>query len=192
MQTLVVRCLRARLPGGYNDLKPTTEVPDTSIMVESESSAHLPARQASCDARASPSPIPLTKPGPPRGSSRVGLFGATWISSPELFAAGRTREGDLVANEPGQLGARVSAHSSVRTVRNQVDFLEPGTEREGFGVVTTVGIDIKSSDPRVAGRARMPCSAGGSRLATGAEQCRCGVRSCCERWCLRVWRAACR
>ena len=105
-------------------------------MVESWLSAGKPACQASTNARASDSPSPLTKPGPPRGSSRVGLFGATWISSPELFAAGRTREGDLVANEPGQLGARVSAHSSVRTVRNQVDFLEPGTQRERFGVVT--------------------------------------------------------
>ena len=95
MQTLVVECLRASLLGGYKALEPTPGDPVTSIMVENECSAGKPARQASCDARASPSPFPLTKPGPPRGSSRAGLFGATWISSPELFAAGRTREGDL-------------------------------------------------------------------------------------------------
>ena len=77
MQTLVVRCLRARLLGRYKALEPTYGDPVTSIMVENESSAHRPARQASTHARACDSPFPLTKPGPPRGSSRVGLFGVT-------------------------------------------------------------------------------------------------------------------
>ena len=90
-----------------------------------------PAKRASehaCARTAADSPFPLamvTKPGPSRRSSRVLVplrFGAAWICPPELFAAGTAPEDDLVPNEPGHSGSRVSENHPERTVRNQADF----------------------------------------------------------------------
>ena len=109
MQTLVVECLRASLLGGYKALKPTYGNPVTSIMVENWLSAGKPARQASCDARASPSPFPLTKPGPPRGSSRVGGEAA---QQPLL------RDREEVSEDPGLLHAVAVAALDVGPLRS--------------------------------------------------------------------------